>query len=142
MTIPATADVQFVPGTGKFRVEKLVDPSGNPVDVLDIDLGFQLSGYVELPGWLSGRGDVRLAADQIGGPVDKVIGRAVLNITGATSPTDPPSVRYPWSISVKSPALEDKSEMYQLGLVFALQTPGGGHTDIGAFFDLGAYLVV
>jgi hypothetical protein len=142
MAIPATADIQFIPGSGKLHIDSLADPSGDPVTVLDIDVGFTLSGRVELPGWLSGRGVVRLSADEIGGPIDKEIGHADLVITGSTSPTDPPNVSYPWSISVISPTLPDESKMYQLGLVFLLQTPSGGHTDIGGFYDLGAFLVV
>jgi hypothetical protein len=140
--LPVTADVQFVPGTGKLYVDALVDPSGNPVTVLDIDAGFTFTGRVELPGWLTGRGVVRLSADEIGGPIDKAIGEQVLTITGSNSPNDPPSVTYPWSIDVKSPTLPDESKMYQIGVVFVLQTPAGGHTDIGGFYDLGAFLVV
>ena len=94
------------------------------------------------PELLSGKGVVRLAADQIGGPIDKTIGHADISITGSSSPTDPPSVVYPWSISVVSPALPDEDDMYQLGLIFVFQTLNGGHTDIAAFFDLGAFLVV
>ena len=141
-TLPVSADVQFLPGTGKLYVDALVDPSGNPLTVLDIDLGFTFKGRVELPGWLSGKGIVRLAADEIGGPLDKTIGQQTLSITGATSPTDPPTITYPWSITVKSPTLPDDSQMYQFGVVFIFQTPGGGHTDIGGFYDLGAFLVV
>jgi hypothetical protein len=140
--LPVTADVQFVPGNGKLYVDTLVDPSGNPLTVLDIDAGFRFTGRVELPGWLSGRGVVRLSADEIGGPLDKTIGQDVLAITGASSPTDPPSIIYPWSIDVTSPTLPDDSRMYQFGVVFVLQTPSGGHTDIGGFYDLGAFLVV
>ncbi|HEV8571034.1 MAG TPA: hypothetical protein VGQ92_28740 [Actinoplanes sp.] len=140
--LPVTADVQFIPGYGKLYVDSLVDPSGNPLTVLDIDAGFTFKGRVELPGWLSGKGLVRLSADEIGGPVDKTIGQQVLAITGATTPTDPPSITYPWSIEVKSPTLPDDSRMYQFGVVFVFQTPGGGHTDIGGFYDLGAFLVV
>lgn len=142
MTLPVQADVQFVPGTGKLDIDQLLDPSGAPVSVLDIDVGFTVRGRIELPGWLSGRGLVRLTADEHGGPIDKVVRDAVVNITGATSPTDPPSITYPWSITVKSPDLPDQTAMYQLGVIFAFQTPGGGHTDIGGFYDLGAYLVV
>ena len=141
-TLPVSSDVQFVPGNGKLYVDALLDPSGNPITVLDIDAGFTFRGRVELPGFLSGKGVVRLAADEIGGPIDKTIGQQVLNITGATSPTDPPSKQYPWSITVKSPTLPDDSKMYQFGVVFLFQTPGGGHTDIGGFYDLGAFLVV
>lgn len=141
-TLPVSADVQFLPGAGKLYVDALVDPSGNPLSVLDIDLGFTFKGRVELPGWLSGKGIVRLSADEIGGPLDKTIGQQTLSITGATSPTDPPSITYPWSITVKSPTLPDDSKMYQFGVVFIFQTTGGGHTDIGGFYDLGAFLVV
>ena len=140
--LPVDAEVQFVPATGKLHIDQLVDPSGNPLTVLDIDAGFTFRGSVELPGWLSGRGVVRLSADQIGGPFDGTLGDQVLNITGSTSPTDPPSITYPWSIDVKSPTLPDRSEMYQFGVVFVFQTPAGGHTDIGGFYDLGAFLVV
>jgi hypothetical protein len=142
MPIPATGDIQFIPGSGTLYIDSLADPSGAPTTVLDIDVGFTLNGRVELPGWLSGKGVVRLSADEIGGPIDKEIGHADLTITGATSPTDPPKISYPWSISVISPTLPDESKMYQLGLVFLFQTPSGGHTDIGGFYDLGAFLVV
>jgi len=142
MTFPATADVQFIPGSGKLYIDRLIDPSGTPITVLDIDVGFTVEGRLELPGWLSGKGVVRLSADEIGGPIDKEIGSANLDITGSASPSDPPSVVYPWSISVQSPTLPDDSKMYRLGIVFLFQTNAGGHTDIGGFYDLGAFLVV
>ncbi len=142
MTLPVNVPIQFIPATGTFRVESLIDPSGAPVTVLDIDLGFTLTGWFELPGWLSGKGVVSLAADQIGGPIDKVIGDVVVPIPGSNSPNDPPLIRYPWSIHVKAPTLPDVSYMYQFGVMFAFQTLGGGHTDIGGFYDLGAFLVV
>jgi hypothetical protein len=139
---PVSDAIQFVPGAGTFVVERFVDPSGTPVDVVDIDVGFTVSGRIELPGWLSGRGLVRLAADQIGGPFDGTIGQDTVTITGSTSPTDPRIMRYDWSMRVVSPTLPDRDEMYQLGVLFAFQTPSGGHTDIGSFYDLGAILVV
>jgi hypothetical protein len=142
MTIPATADIQFVPGSGKLFVDSLQDPSGNPVTVLDIDAGFTVTGRVELPGWLSGQGVVRLTADEIGGPIDQTIGNASIPVTGANTPDDPPAITYPWSITVKSPTLPDESKMYQLGIMFFLRTNAGGHTDIGGFYDLGAFMVV
>jgi hypothetical protein len=142
MALPVTAPVQFVPAAGQLDVDTLTDPSGVPTNVLDIDVGFTVAGRLELPGWLSGRGIVRLVADEIGGPIDETIGDVLVNVTGATSPADPPSITYPWSITVTSPTLPDDSKMYQLGVIFVFQTPGGGHTDIGAFYDLGAFLVV
>ncbi|HZC73889.1 MAG TPA: hypothetical protein VE442_24590 [Jatrophihabitans sp.] len=140
--LPASDAIQFVPAKGTFVVEKFVDPSGVPIDVVDIDDGFTVSGHVELPGWLSGKGVVRLAADQIGGPFDATIGQQTLPIPGSSSPTDPKVMKYPWSITVKSPTLPDRDEMYKLGVLFAFQTLAGGHTDIGGFYDLGSILVV
>lgn len=142
MTLPVSADVQFASGVGKLDVDTLADPSGAPTTVLDIDDGFTFSGRLELPGWLSGRGVVRLAADEIGGPIDKTIGQANITITGSTSPTDPPAITYKWSITVKSPMLPDDAKAYRLVVLFAFQTAVGGHTDIGAFNDLGVFMVV
>ncbi len=142
ITLPDTAEVQFLPGTGKLHIDQLIDPSGAPITVLDIDETFTFVGRLELPGWLSGKGIVRLTADEIGGPIDKEIGHADIAITGATSPTDPPSKIYPFRITVGKPTLPDESKMYHFGLIFLFQTQAGGHTDIGAFYDLGAFLVV
>jgi len=144
MAYPVITDVQLVPpgGTGKLEIEQPVDPSGDPVTVLDIDLGFTFKGYVELPGWLSGNGVVRLSADEIGGPFDDTIGEDNLAIIGATDPNDPPNIKYYWSITVTTPALPDETKLYQFGIAFLLKTQAGGHTDIGGFYDLGAFLVV
>lgn len=142
-TPPADAPVEFPSiGQGRLHIEKLADPSGAPITVLDIDLGLTFSGYVLLPGWVSGKGIVRLCADEIGGQFDGTIGEDKINVTGSTSPHDPPLKQYNWSITVKSPMLPDVTKMYQFGLVFLLQTEAGGHTDVGGFYDLGAFLVV
>lgn len=145
MTIPDTADVQFMSQSGRFYLDSLVDPSGVPTSVLDIDLGFTVSGRLELPSWLTGTGLVRLFADELGGPIDQRIGATTVAITGAASPNDPGSKVYNWTISVASNALPDPSpdsSLYRLGLAFVFQNPAGGHTDIGAFFDLGTFLIV
>jgi len=142
-TFPVTAEVQLVsPGGATLEIDQPQDPSGSPITVLDIDLGFTFTGFVELPGWLSGKGVVRLSADEIGGPFDDTIGQADFDITGSSSPTDPPSVQYPWQITVTSPTLPDATKMYQFAVVFLFKTAAGGHTDIGGFVDLGAFLVV
>ena len=141
-SLPDSAGIQFLPATGKLYVDNLIDPSGAPLTVLDIDAGFTVNGHLELPGWFVGKGVVRFLADELGGQIDKEIGHADVQITGSTMPNDPPSKVYPWSITVRYPTLPDESKMYRLGLVFILQTPGGGHTDIGGFYDLGAFLVV
>lgn len=142
MDLPEVADVQFLPACGKFHVDELLDPSGSPVEVLDIDLGFSLRGRVELPGWFSGAGVVQLAADEIGGPIDTTIGSVTVPITGATSPIDPPVMTYEWTIHVSGTALPDQSKMYKFAVAFIVQTQAGGHTDIGGLVDLGSVLVV
>lgn len=141
-TFPVSGEIQFTPGKGTLFVDDLVDPSGAPTTVLDIDEGFTIKGRVVLPGWLSGKGLVRITADEKGGPIDKSVGEQPLVITGATTPNDPPAITYPFQIEVKSPTLPDESKMYDLGVVFVFQTAAGGHTDIAGFYDLGAFLVV
>ncbi len=32
-------------------------------------------------------------------------------------------------------------KLYELGVIVALETAAGGHTDIGGFYDLGTYLL-
>src|SRR6266496_4287520 len=130
-TFPVSDAIQFVPGAGTFVVERFVDPSGTPVDVVDIDVGFTVSGRIELPGWLSGQKLVRLAADQIGGPFDGSIGQQTVNITGSTSPTDPRIMRYDWSITVMSPTLPDRDEMYQPAVLFDFQSPTRANFEMG-----------
>jgi hypothetical protein len=141
-TFPVSGDIQFAPASGTLFVDDLIDPSGKPTTVLDIDAGFTIKGRVVLPGWLSGRGLVRITADEKGGPIDKTIGQQLITIPGATTPNDPPAITYRFQILVKSPTLPDESKMYDLGVVFVFQTAAGGHTDIGGFYDLGAFLVV
>jgi hypothetical protein len=142
-SIPASTDVQFgPPPSGQFYVDTFVDPSGNPINVIDIDLGATLSGRVTLPGDLTGTGHVRLAADEIGGPFDGTVKEVLVNLTGNQSPNDPPAKTYNWSLTFKSPDLPDESKAYHFALTFVVTNPGQGHTDIGAIVDLGDFLVV
>jgi hypothetical protein len=145
ITVPATQDVQFAPAAGKFDLDMFVDPSGAPVAVLDSDVGFSLSGRIELPGWLSGVGHVRLFGQEVGGPFNGRLADQTVNITGASSPADPPTITYPWNLNVPGGVLPDPSPgsgVYQLVLTFTFTTPATGHTDIAAVFDLGSYLAV
>ena len=137
-TLPDSADLQSLPMTGKLYVDKLIDPTGDPVTAVSTTVGFKVEGHVDLPGYLSGNGVVRLTADEIGGQFDGEIGRQAFPIAGsaATSQT------YAWSIDVPPLALPTQSETYHITLVFAFQTPAGDHTDIGGFYDLGTFLVV
>ena len=60
-TAPASTPIQFgPPPAGTFDLDTFVDPSGNPVNVIDIDLGVTLTGRVTLPGDVTGTGHVRL----------------------------------------------------------------------------------
>ena len=74
MTIPVTGPIQFVPPGGVFlTVDSITDPGGAPADVIDVDLGFTVSGTVVLPNWLAGTGTVTIYADEQGGPIDKAL---------------------------------------------------------------------
>ena len=49
-TVPSSTPVQFgPPPKGSFDLTAFVDPSGDPVNVIDIDLGATLSGTLTLP---------------------------------------------------------------------------------------------
>jgi hypothetical protein len=72
MTLPVHGAIQFVPPGGTFMtVDSVTDPGGAPSDVIDVDLGFQVSGRVVLPNWLAGTATVTIYADEQGGPIDK-----------------------------------------------------------------------
>ena len=139
------ASIQFVNLNGQFDAV-LLDPSGNPQNVLDIDLTFTVSGSIQLPNFLTGTGVVVVYADELGGAFDAPIGSLNVNLTGVSLPTDPPGlVTYPWSITVGPPTLPDpspNSSIYQLAVSFAYQNPPGNHTDVGAVIDLGLFFII
>jgi len=143
MAIPDSTAVQFgLPPTGTFYLDTFVDPSGNPVNVIDIDLGATLTGRVTLPGDVTGTGHVRLAATEIGGPFNGTVKQVNINLTGVPGPNDAPPVTYEWELPFKTPDLPDESKAYHFALTFVVTNPGAGHTDIAAIFDLGDYMVV
>lgn len=137
--------IQFVNLKGQFTAT-LVDPSGQPQNVLDIDLTFTVKGDILLPNFLTGNGVVTVFADELGGPFDGPIGQQIVNLTGVSLPTDPPGlVTYPWSITIGPPTLPDpspNSSIYRLAVSFAYQNPPGNHTDIAAVIDLGLFFIV
>jgi hypothetical protein len=142
VTIPATTPVQFgPPPTGTFDIATFTDPSGNPINVIDIDLGATLEGTVTLPGDLTGTGHVNLAADEIGGPYHGIVKTVPIVLTGNTT-NDPTPVTYPWTLTFRVPDLPDESRAYHFALTFVVTNPGSGHTDIAAIVDLGDYMVV
>ena len=142
-TLPADTAVQFgPPPTGTFYLDTFVDTSGNPVNVIDIDLDTTLTGRVVLPGDITGTGHVRLAADEIGGSIDKIVKEVAFTLTGSATPNEPQPVTYDWTLTFKSPDLPDESRAYHFALTFVVTNPGAGHTDIAAIFDLGDFMVV
>jgi len=142
-TIPTNTPVQFgPPPTGTFFVDTFQDPSGAPVNVIDIDLGATLTGSVTLPGDLTGTGHVRLAGDEIGGPFDGIVKQVNITLTGNPQPNDPSPKNYPWTLAFQSPDLPDESKAYHFVLTFVVTNPGQGHTDIAAIVDLGDFMVV
>jgi hypothetical protein len=143
VTLPATTPVQFgPPPTGTFTINTFADPSGNPSNVIDIDLGATLDGKVILPGDLTGTGHVNLAADEIGGPFHGIVKTVSIVLTGNTSTNDSTPVTYPWTLTFKVPDLPDESRAYHFALTFVVTNPGSGHTDIAAIVDLGDIMVV
>ena len=141
--------IQF-PGTlsANFEVDKVTDPNGPPGKVLDLDLGFAVSGHIDFPNWLSGTGNVSVYADQRGGGYDQKILTKDLTITA--SPTDPTgTTRYDWtltyptdlpagSLPLSDPPPAPGSTVYSLTAVF---TFNGVLSDVAAFVDMGPYMI-
>ncbi|HEY2240493.1 MAG TPA: hypothetical protein VGI21_16965 [Streptosporangiaceae bacterium] len=145
MPVPGSGDVQFDLGKGKLTVDEVTDPNGPPANVLDIDLGFDISGTVSLPNWLRGKGKVCVYAHELGGSVNKSIGCADVDFSNSP-PGEPKAVRKDWKVIIppdaNPPVLPDPqpdgSQVYNLVAVF---TFGGQQTDIAAFVDIGTYLI-
>lgn len=142
MAVPGTNPVQFNTG-GVFSVTSITDPNGAPSDVLDLDLGFVISGDVTLPNWLDGTGSVCVYAQEIGGPVNKSIGcDTSLKITRTAA--EPKLKSYPWKVTIppNSTVLPDpqrgSSQVYNLVAVFVFDDQ---LTDIGAFVDMGIFMI-
>lgn len=145
MAVPGTNQVQFNPPGGSFSVDALTDPNGAPSDVLDLDLGFEISGTVTLPNWLEGTGQVCVYAQEIGGPTNKSIGcDNRLRFTRPAPPAEPGLVKYPWKVTIPpgSQVVPDPqpgaSQVYNLVAVFVFDDQ---LTDIGSFVDMGKYMI-
>jgi hypothetical protein len=134
-------DVQLSqPGGATFTVDSMTDPNGNPASVLDVDMGFEVSGTVSLPCFLSGKATVSLYADELGGKFDGSIGSTQVDITGCG--VEPISSKtYKWTVKYDGKSLPDpspSSQLYHLAVVFVF---GDQALDIGSFVDLGMFLI-
>jgi hypothetical protein len=129
MSVPATGDIQFVPpGGAKLTVDSVTDPGGAPADVLDVDLGFTVSGTVTLPNWLAGTATVCIWADEP-------------TITLTPSTTEPNPKVYHWTINFGGSVLPDPSSGSQIYHLLAKFMYEGQATDIAGFADMGLYLI-
>jgi hypothetical protein len=140
MGVPGSNQVQFVPTGGTFTVDAVTDPGGAPANILDVDLGFEVSGTVTLPNFLKGKGQVCVYADELGGTIDQRLAPcADLDITGKSG--EPGATSYPWKIAFPGTVLPDPSpgsQLYHLAAVFLF---GDQLTDIASFVDMGMYLI-
>jgi hypothetical protein len=140
--------IQF-PGTlnADFEVDQVTDPNGAPSNVLDLDLGFAVSGHIDFPNWLAGTGNVSIYADQHGGGYSQKILSTDITITAtgteptlttydwqATYPTDLPAGSTPLS----DPSPPPSSMVYNLTAVFTYNGVAG---DVGAFVEMGNYMI-
>jgi hypothetical protein len=144
MAAPGTNQVQFNTAGGQFSVDTITDPNGAPANVLDLDLGFEISGKVTLPNWLEGTGQVCVYAQEIGGPVNQSIGCDQLRFVRPAPPAEPSTTDYAWTVTIppNSNVLPDpqpgSSQVYNLVAVFVFEDQ---LTDIGAFVDMGKYMI-
>ncbi len=144
MAVPGSSSVQFNTASSNFYVDSITDPNGPPTDVLDIDLGFVIKGRVTMPNWLEGTGQICVYAHEIGGGVNKSIGCDEVKFTRPVPPQEPANQQKDWAVTVppNSNVLPDpqpgSSQVYELVAVFVLDDQ---LTDIGAFVDMGKYMI-
>jgi hypothetical protein len=135
------------PGTqnADFVVDQVINA---PAQVIDLDQGFTVDGHIDFPNWLSGTGNVAVYADQRGGGYDQKILAKDLTITA--NPSDPPgTMKISWTLTypadrpssstpLSDPSPAPGSSVYNLTAVF---TFNGVLTDVGAFVDMGPYMI-
>lgn len=151
MSVPGSSKIQF-PSllSADFKVDQVSDPNGTPADVLDLDLGFAVTGEVVFPNWLGGAANVSVYADQLGGGYNQKILSTDFTIT--PNPSDPAgtttvpwTLTYPTDLPTTSTPLSDPSPpppsgsmVYNLVAVF---TFNGVLSDIAAFVEMGPYMI-
>jgi hypothetical protein len=143
MGVPASSAIQLVnPGSATFSVDAITDPNGAPSNVIDVDDGFEVTGKVTMPGWMTGDGEVCIYADELGGPIDKKIGCVAVAITG-DKVDEKKAVTYDWKIVFPGnpPVLPDPSTGSQLYHLAAVFTFNGQMSDIAGFVEMGLYLI-
>jgi hypothetical protein len=131
------------PSTGvRVSVDSITYPDGTPLDVLDLDRGSIIIGKVTLPNSLTGSGQVRVYAQQIGGP-PQLIGSDSLTFAPSAPPGEPGTSDHPWSVVVPAhssvlPAPEPgPSVMYNVLAVFTHDQ----RTDIEIAVEKGPYQI-
>jgi len=151
MPVPGSSPIQF-PSllSADFDVDKVTDPGGDPANVLDLDLGFEVDGHIDFPNWLGGTANISVYADQRGGGYSQKILTKDYPLTA--NPTDPPTLektswtlKYPDDLPASSTPLQDPSPpppsgsmVYDLTAVFIFN---GVPSDIAAFVDMGPYMI-
>jgi hypothetical protein len=141
LTLPAKGPIQFMPPGGAYlTVTGVTDPNGAPLDVIDVDQGFSVSGQVVLPNWLGGNATVCIWADEQGGPIDQALSPC-FDLTLKPSATEPNPKTYDWKIDFPGTVLPDPhtgSQIYHLLAKFMYENQA---TDIAGFADMGYALI-
>jgi hypothetical protein len=141
MTFPLTGDIQLVPaGPAQLFVDSVSDPGGAPSRVLDVDLGFTVTGRVTLPNSFTGTGQVCIYADELGGPLDRALNPCTTFAVTA-DPAEPKLKPYDWTITFPGNVLPDPStgsQLYHLAAIFTFDSQA---SDIAGFVDMGLYLI-
>lgn len=131
-----------------YQVDQITTPRGTRAEVLDVDLGFAVSGHIDFPNWLTGTGNVSIYADQRGGGYDQKILSTDITITASS--TDPSAItRYRWTVTypadlpsgstpLSDPSLAAGSHVYNLTAVFTFD---GALSDVAASVDMGTYMI-
>jgi hypothetical protein len=101
-----------------------------------------VTGTVQLPNWLNGKGKVCIYADELGGQIDQRLDPCT-EFDVVADPNEPAQKTYSWTVTFPPnplvlPDPSAGSQLYRLAAVF---TFGDQATDIASFVDMGMYLI-
>lgn len=140
--LPCCCDVQCCPTPcGRFCVDEVVDNNGAPASILEAALPFSVKGKIEVKAGnaITGKATVTIYADQLGGNIDRAIGRTAppIDITGDGT--------FPWTVTVPGGTLPDApaggSNLYRLAAVFTMVNSANQPTETSSFADLGTFRI-
>lgn len=132
------ADIQYPPYPAGTFDAAVIDNDNQPSTVLDASLAFRVEGTIVLNSGnlVTGRMDVTVYVDELGGQIDQSIGSTSLSIPGDGT--------FSYTVVIPANTLPETptgSGVYQVGVLLTHRNSFGIPTELTAFEDLGAFRI-